>query len=122
MRLGCSWRYALELTPCTRSAGPSRGPPGPDPARIPPAWRRAGLGASSARRHAGAVVHVLRQLLPQPGGVRRAQVDLEVGAVKTDQDVLDILGGPVEVVDEEGAGDGGHADQGTRVASSLPWV
>jgi hypothetical protein len=46
----------------------------------------------------------------------RAEVDLEFGAVKTDPDVLDFLGGTVEVVDEERSGDGGHADQGTRMA------
>ena len=44
------------------------------------------------------------------------EVHLEVRSVKTDPDVLDILGGAVEVVDEEGPGDGGHVDQDTRMA------
>jgi hypothetical protein len=68
------------------------------------------------RRDAGAVVHVPRQFLPEPGGVGRAEVDLEIGAVKTDPDVVDILSGAVEIIDEERSGDGGHADQVTRIA------
>ena len=37
-------------------------------------------------------------LFPQRRCVRRAEVDFEVRSVKTDLDVLDILGGAVEVV------------------------
>ena len=63
--------------------------------------------AGPLRRDTGAALHVPRQVFP---------VHLEVRSVKTDPDVLDILGGAVEVVDEEGPGDGGHVDQDTRMA------
>jgi hypothetical protein len=43
------------------------------------------------------VVHVPRQFRPQSGGVRRAEVDLEIGAVKTDLDVL--ATSPVQLVE-----------------------
>ena len=84
----------------------------PDHRRLHNSVRSAGL----LRRDTGAVVHVLRQLSPQPGCIRRAEVDLEVRSVETDLGVLDILGGAVEVVDKERSGDGGHVDQGTRMA------
>ena len=96
--------------------------PGPVPHRldlVPARHRRLHHSLRSPgllRRDPGAVLHVLRQLSPQPGCIRRAEVDLEVRSVKTDLGVLDILGGAVEVVDEERSGDGGHNDQGTRMA------
>ena len=47
------------------------------------------------------MVDVFRPLLPQPAGVRSAEVDLEIRSVEIDPDVHDILGGAVEVVDED---------------------
>ena len=89
------------------SRGPTGGVPillGPVPGPDPGPTRKAGrFAATRAGLLRSDVVHELRQLLPESGGSRRAEVDLEIGAVKSDPDVLDIVGGAVDVVDQAGA-------------------
>ena len=119
-RPGCSWGCARGPTPCTRSAGPSPGPPGPDPAPTP-----AGLTTRRDRRVFCGVTRVPWSTYFASFSRSRAAFAAlrsisKFVAVKTDPDVLDILGGAVEVVDEERSGDGGHVDQGTRMASATP--
>ena len=99
--------------------------PSPVPHRldlIPPGHRRLDSAPrlpGPLRCEAGAVFHVLREFFAQPGGIAGAEVDLEVRAVKADLDVFDVLGGAVEVVDEERSGDGEVLEWSTPSCASI---
>lgn len=87
------------------------GVPGPVPDRLDLFWsggdgldRSLGRGVGAVRQGRGGGVQVFGEIVPQPGQVVSGQVDLVVGLVQAEPDGADVLGGAVEVVNENGDG------------------